>query len=297
MGRSTLTLVGVLVLATLPAGLALAQRPDPAAVTVKRVKPTRAELRQARTAYQRGSKHQAAAEYDEALAAYEQAYRLTGSTTLWFNIGQVHRLAGRREQAIEAYERYLEAEPEGRGAPEAQGHITALRGEIHADTEAAERKRAEGEAAVARKRAADLAEQRAAERREQAERRAIAAARAERRERRAARYRLAGWISAGSGAGLVLVGAVFHVQAKSKEDDIGAAETRWSRELDRAVEDGEAAERNAIVLYSLGGAAIAAGATLYLVGRYIQPRDTERAVVVAPIISDERVGLGASLSF
>lgn len=259
--------------------------------------PTRAQLRHAREAYQRGAKHQEQAEYEQAIQAYEEAYDLSQNPALWFNIGQAYRLWGKRTQAIDYYQKYLAAEPNGQAAAEAYGNIQALTAELNTVREAQERALAEERA-----RKAQLAVQRIQARdAEDKRRRQALQAQADERNaieaRRARKYRLAGIASAGAGVLLSAVGAVFHGKAASKEDDIAAAQGEWSTALDQAVTDGEAAERNALIFYGTGGLAIATGAGLYLMGHFLRPREQERVLTIAPAASPGSAGVVLGLSF
>jgi tetratricopeptide (TPR) repeat protein len=81
---------------------------------------------QARVHFERGSVYHQAGNYDRAAAEYRAAYALYPSPELLFNLGQVARLSGDRKAAIDYYQRYLIAEPEGRASEEARLHIQTL---------------------------------------------------------------------------------------------------------------------------------------------------------------------------
>jgi tetratricopeptide (TPR) repeat protein len=94
-----------------------------------------AVLAQARVHFERGSAFHASGDYARAAAEYRAAYALYPSPELLFNLGQVARLSGDRKAALDYYQRYLSAEPEGRASEEARRHIEQL------DPEQAERPR------------------------------------------------------------------------------------------------------------------------------------------------------------
>lgn len=92
-------------------------------------------LAQARVHFERGSALHAAGDYARATVEYRAAYALYPSPELLFNLGQVARLSGDRKAALDYYQRYLIAEPEGRASDEARKHMAQL------DPEQAERPR------------------------------------------------------------------------------------------------------------------------------------------------------------
>src|SRR5882672_5076733 len=69
---------------------------------------------------------QSAGEYDTAITFYSKAYELVQHPTLIFNIAQAHRLAGRIEQALTLYKRYLSEEPNGPQAETARKLVSAI---------------------------------------------------------------------------------------------------------------------------------------------------------------------------
>src|SRR5262249_24587242 len=67
-----------------------------------------------------GKRHHDAGEGDPALEESLRASQLDPSPAFLFNIGQVYRLKGDREKALDYYQRYLEAAPHARGSDEAR---------------------------------------------------------------------------------------------------------------------------------------------------------------------------------
>jgi len=116
-------------------------------------KPSPAALRAAKAHFRQGKAFYEAGVYGDAIASYEKAYALAPLPELLFNIGQAHRMAGDKVKAIASYERYLEAAAEGSLAEEARGHVAMLKSRIQLEEAEAARKKAEAEAAEARRRA------------------------------------------------------------------------------------------------------------------------------------------------
>jgi len=97
---------------------------------VRAAGPTAEERGQAKEHYERGKALQAAGSYADAIAEYQVAYALMPTPEFLFNIAQCHRLSGDKARAVEYYQRYLEAAPRGKGAPEAHAHIETLTHEL-----------------------------------------------------------------------------------------------------------------------------------------------------------------------
>jgi tetratricopeptide (TPR) repeat protein len=67
----------------------------------------------AKEAFGRATEHYNVGRFEEALAEYETAYRLSKLPALLFNIGQCHFALERYERAVFFYEGYLRESPEG----------------------------------------------------------------------------------------------------------------------------------------------------------------------------------------
>lgn len=94
--------------------------------------------------YKQGKAFFDAKAYDQAIAEYQQAYALDHVPAHLFNIGRAYHLKGDLKAAIEAYQKYLDAEPSGPRATEVRGYIASATQQI-ADEEA--KRRADEEAA------------------------------------------------------------------------------------------------------------------------------------------------------
>jgi tetratricopeptide (TPR) repeat protein len=132
------------------------------------------EKARARDLFKSGETAYQAGQYDKAIHDYNEAFALVPLPLLLFDLGQAHRMKGEREKAIAHYRKYLDVDPNGRGADEARTHLDEFKAQIEREQQA---KRAADEAkrkADEEKRKADqLARLRAAE--EQARRDAAAA--------------------------------------------------------------------------------------------------------------------------
>jgi hypothetical protein len=78
--------------------------------------------------------------------------------------------------------------------------------------------------------------------------------------------------------GVALLGAAIYsnVHAAQLSDSVSSARDRWTAALDGMVRDGQSAQRNAIIFYSLSGALFVGGATMCYLGSRVR-RPTVRA--------------------
>jgi serine/threonine-protein kinase len=265
MTRAWLTLVCVL-------GLAAAVAADP----VPPKPPSAAAKARARDHFKKGQAFHASGDYDQAIVEYQAAYAEAPLPDLLFNLAQVQRLKGDKRQALDNYLLYLEQAPNGRGADESRQWVTTLSRDIRAD-EAERRRREEAEAAERRQReAAEAAE---AQRRVEEARRAEAQAAAP--SAPGSSLRVAGLVTGGAGIVALGLGTYFGLHAKSLSD-----QQHGLTEFDPGlVSDGNAANRNAILSFTIGGAALAAGGVLYYLGVR-----AGREVVVTPTVAGVAVG-------
>jgi tetratricopeptide (TPR) repeat protein len=232
---------------------------------------------------------QAAGDYDQAIALYKKAYEQVPHPVLYFNIGQAQRLAGRDEEALDAYQKYVDADPNGPKAKEAKGFIAEIKPRVaKARAESAEKDRLAGEADAKRK----AAEAAAAE----ADKRRLAAEAAKPKDRDAAavpagrgRKRL-GLVIGGSGLVIAGAGAVFGVLAMSswnEAKDLCDDDRTCSSDADAAKANDLAADTRlrgnvSTILLGIGGAAVVTGVILYLTAPSGSAHPAEHAFSLSP---------------
>ncbi|HEY0993083.1 MAG TPA: hypothetical protein VGD80_38785, partial [Kofleriaceae bacterium] len=195
-------------------------------------------------------------------------------------------LSGGEQDALTYYEKYLELDPNGRGAASARASAEQLRRSIAARQDAA-RRAAEEEAqrkAEADKRAADE-EARA----KAAQLKAAQAAEAERRASAGRSLRIAGIASGGAGVVALGVGVIFGLRAQSIADEVSNA-TVYDAARDR---EGKAANRNMFIFTGLGGAAVVAGGVLYYLGHRARHVDDGAGVALAPSVGPSQITVAA----
>lgn len=119
--------------------------------------------KEAKAHFAQGKAYHDAGAYDDAIKEYDVAYKLAPLPPILFNIAQCYRLKGDKKDALDYYQRYVTAQPEGDIADEAREHIANLKLRLEVEEAEAARQRALQEAAEAKRRAdeAELEKRRA----------------------------------------------------------------------------------------------------------------------------------------
>jgi tetratricopeptide (TPR) repeat protein len=292
MRTSVLTSLATALLAIAFAVTASAQPAQPtgkpAQPTAKQLEDAKKHFTAAETAKARGDFKTAAVEY---LAAYEQFQ----DPEFFFNVAEVYRLGNDEENALAYYQKYLQLDPNGRGAAAARTAVDALTLSIAAKQDAAKHE-AEAAAAAEAKRKAD----------EEAKRKADEQAKLEQAQqqqpppeepapqRPGGTLRIAGLATAGAGVVAIGVGVVFGLRAKSISNEAA----QWDTFDQARFDQGEAAERNMFIFTGVGGAALITGGVLYYLGHRAGATTADSGTVtVAPVITPETVTFTAAGRF
>lgn len=99
--------------------------------------PTQQELDQARAHFKTAEAAKARGDYKAAVAEYLAAYELFADPEFFFDIGEVYRLADDEPDSLTYYQKYLQLDPNGRGATTARTAIGKLQRSIAAKQDAA----------------------------------------------------------------------------------------------------------------------------------------------------------------
>ena len=255
-------------------------------------KSAHAQNPQARAAkhYQRGAEHFKAERFAEAVTEYRAAYELAPNPLLLFNIGLALRANGEHEEALAALNEFLEETPTGDISAEAREYVRELQAELD---EQRERDR--------QRLAAEEAARRAAE----------AAARSGGGERSGSSgggLRITGVVLASGGVALLATAGVFGARAGSINDELENHTGAWTDAELARIDDGEAAETNAVALSVAGGALLIAGGVSYWLGTRSRASSSERAgstsstrvteqLAIVPVLSTRSLGLSMSGRF
>ena len=253
------------------------------ATSARAAGPTAAAVAQAKEEFRKAETFFHAHDYRHAIDHYRKAYALSKLPKLLYNIGVALRLNGDKQEALEALQGYIAAEPTSRYVAEAQAEIAGLLKEIAAEgpkrTATTERP-PEPEPRVDQPPPTPESGTGAAPPAPVVAEPHVAPPATSEPARDAPHddnsgVRIAGWVTAGAGVALLATGVVFGLKAKSAHDELASAGT-WDPGL---YDSGRAANRNMFIFLGAGAVAVATGAVLtFVVG---SPAD-ERAVTVAP---------------
>jgi tetratricopeptide (TPR) repeat protein len=246
----------------------------------------------------------ARAAYTEAASVYLRAFELFPHAAFLYNAAQMQRLSGQSAKALASYQRYLAVDPEGDKAGEARAHIAELRRERAPSARTATSRRdasededgedeggededgedeggedaedaggedagdagdagdgdADGEGADGDGDAAASAAG------DEALAGAAGALDGEARPDTGRSLRTGGLITLAAGAVALGVGVKFGLDAQDIADELSGFREMWNVEDRERFAEGERAERTAVVLMGIGGAAVLTGTVLYLVG-------------------------------
>ena len=214
--------------------------------------------------------HKTAGEYDDAANEYLEAYALFPNAEFYFNVGQAYRLGGRNELALEYFGKYLELDPDGRGAVEARETVA----EIERDLAAREHDKDKDKGKDKGKDPSPA------------------------RSSKGKGMRVAGLVTVGVGLLSLGLGVKFGLDAGSIASELEGVTDTWTQErLDR-FDDGEAAARNMILFTGIGAAAIVAGGVMYMLGRSAgKSAAVDSGISVAPTFTPSTTGLAVMGSF
>jgi tetratricopeptide (TPR) repeat protein len=100
---------------------------------------------EARTLFEAGRLAFEDGRFEDALASFERAHRLSNRSLLLFNIGACLDRLQRHAEAIDAFERYLEAQPEAANRAEVEARVGQMRAAAEREREREEALRQEEE--------------------------------------------------------------------------------------------------------------------------------------------------------
>jgi tetratricopeptide (TPR) repeat protein len=269
--RAALIATMLLAALALPAGA----QPAPGAPPAEDAK------EKARVHFQKAKELHEKKQYGEAAAEYLEAYRYMPAPAFIYNAGQVYRLGGEKEKAVEHYKKYLELEPKGEGADDARQFIAELTAEIEADRKAAAPGTGEPGAAPVLGGGSGGGDPGGGG----------APPVRDAQERPGRGLMLAGMVSGGVGVAAMGAAVVFALRARSAESDLDGYQGVWTPDRQDRYATGQSAERNMTVSVVIGVAALGAGGTMYFLGR----RKARRAEAARPSIGAAAGGDAALL--
>jgi tetratricopeptide (TPR) repeat protein len=232
---------------------------------------------QAKAHFKQGKAFQDVGAYDKAADEYKAAYEIDPRPEMLFNIAQAYRLAGTKQAALDYFQKYLDAQPNGAGADEARQHVAELTKEIEEDKKLHDKL----PATVITPDVPPVVEKSPPP--------APPAPPPTVERVHSPTMRIVGLASAGVGVLGVGFGVKLGLDARNDADAISKKQgTSWTA-ADRATfEDGQAANRNMYIAYGVGAALIIGGATLYVVGSQTE---------VVPLVTPQGAGVGVQGAF
>ena len=243
-------------------------------------------IAEARRHYEAGLARFNLKEYKAAVEEFEAAYRLRPDPVFLFNLGQSYRLADDPEQALYFYKAYLRMAPDAVNRRDVEERIGALEQVIAAKKKAARPPDQTLPPSEHPAEAAPTPTTAAA---------ATTTAPPPAGDRRAGRTKkIAGLATAAGGVAALGVAVGFSVLAAQASDQLthGMPGAMYDLDLDRR---GRTDQDVAIALYAVGGAAVAAGAVLYVLGW--REAGARRSFVVAPAFGPRQAGVHARVRF
>ncbi|MGN6104523.1 MAG: hypothetical protein ACTHU0_05410 [Kofleriaceae bacterium] len=219
-----------------------------------------------------------------AIDLYLQAYAMAPQHALLSNVGNEYQQAGRPVEALKYFCMYLEKDPSGTSAAYATSKAKALHVELGhgaVDDEDLCKPVAPADGRDGREVEAKLD---------------VGATRSPSSPSRTLQY-----VGIGAGvAGLAVLGAgvFFGLKAKKISDDIThhPQSEPWQEDIGQLEADGQRYEDRQIQLMVAGGALVAAGAVLVILGRPSRPRSPE-SLSVRPTASPDSIGISLGGGF
>jgi tetratricopeptide (TPR) repeat protein len=220
-------------------------------------------VEQAKARFKQGRAHQDVGQYELAAVEYKAAYDLDPRPEMLFNIAQAFRLAGKKEEALDYFKRYLDVQPEGAGADEARKHVAALTKEL------ADAKRANAPPPLEQGPPATTPP--------------ATAVQTDVVTHHSRSLRIAGLATAGAGFIAAGVAVKFGLDARADARVISSKDmSAWTDDDRRTFAHGEAANRNMYIAYGVGAALVIGGAVMYVVGSRTR---------VSPVVTASSAGL------
>lgn len=263
-----------------PAGDAQATPPAPPAAG----SPDDEKKAKAKAAYEKGLGHYNLGEFDLAIAAFKEAYAISNAPGLLFNVAQSYRLKKDYEQASYFYTTYLRLKPDA-----------ANRADVEARLEEMEKMIEEQKKLQNSPPSGTLAPDGSVTSKEPTGTTIVNQPVAPTPEGGVppATFMTAGLATGGAGVALLVTGVIFGSLASSAQSDIEELQAMggvWDADAQSTYDAGKRNNAIAIITYIAGGAALATGGTLYVLGMMKKKR-------MSASVSPTATGTTASISW
>jgi tetratricopeptide (TPR) repeat protein len=237
---------------------------------------------EAKARYEKGQTHYNLGEFDQAIVEFKAAYNLSSAPGLLFNIAQSYRLKKDYEQASYFYKTYLRLKPDAKNRADVEARIAEME-KLVADQKALAASNPQGtvppdgdkpKATETKPTETKPTETKPTESTPSVDRGVDSGG--------GKSMMTAGLATAGAGAALVVTGLVFGKMAKSASDELDALDDNMGTWTQAEQDKYDAGKRNntiATISFIAGGAAVATGATLWVLGKL---RDGPSSVAIVP---------------
>ena len=248
--------------------------------------PFEAEI--ARTHYRLGTKYYGVGSYDKALEEFKKAYEAEQRPALLFNMGKCHELLGQKEQAIEAYSRYLKAVPDASNRATLELKVKNMRRALARDKAPEPAPAPVKPATQPATRPAPVVQPQPVE-----------PAPVEGRAGAPAWTRTAGWAALGTGGACLIAGAIVGGMVPAKQQDYqdAAAAGQTYGELEQIADQGRTLETAQVALLISGGVLAAAGGGLLVYSLLGASKESAPAVVSVTPLAGPVLGFAATARF
>ncbi len=236
--------------------------------------------------------------FDAAAEEYQAAYDLVPHPLMLYNLGQVARLAGKQQEALDYYNEFLESSPNGEAADFAETYVRILERSL-------ERRRAREEK-DADDDDDDDDDEEVMDFDDGTDDPFTEDKDSKGKSDPGTSFRYAGIGLASAGVVSIAIGVTFGLEAQSisncltnypSDCDSTFPDDRWTDEALKLEKKGQSASGKMVAFTSLGAVAIIAGGALYYMGESKSKESKAGAVTVVPQVGRESVGFGLSGSF
>ncbi len=247
-----------------------------------------------------GDRYKEAGDYEAAAREYEKAYELVPHPELFFNLAQVYRLGGKKEKALEYYERYLAVEPNGRAAAQARRFAKQLKKDLDKAKRKEHASGGSGSGSESGSGSGSGSESGSGSGSESGAGSGGEVTRRVEPEHPGRTLRIAGMATAGAGLLAIAVGIKYGLDARRiSNDHSNHDEGQWSEAELKSQTVGKRAEKRMFIGTGVGAALIAGGAVLYYLGHSARAHaeESEQGVAASPLISGDTLGVALSGRF
>jgi tetratricopeptide (TPR) repeat protein len=233
---------------------------------------------EARALYEKGLSHYNLGEFDQAIAAFRAAYAISSAPGLLFNIAQSFRLKKDYEQATYFYTTYLRLKPDAPNRADVEARLQEMQEALE------EQKKQPSKAPIGTIPPDGGTTTTTTTTTTTPTGGTTPAPTAPQGETGVPSQSLitAGYVTGATGAALVITGVIFGSMARSAEKDLNSLsddQGTWTQEQQDKYDAGKRNNTIAIISFVAGGAAIATGATLFVLGTM---KKSKTSVAITP---------------